>query len=62
MQIKETDVITGTIQKDNMTLEVCRLLSNIFVKIVVDTKNRIEYPLKIPVQIGNIKTYRLSST
>ena len=62
MQIKETDVITGAIQKDNMTLEVCRLLSNIFVKIVVDTKNRIEYPLKIPVQIGNIKTYRLSST
>lgn len=56
MQIKETDVITGAIQKDNMTLEVCRLLSNIFVKIVVDTKNRIEYPLKIPVQIGNIKT------
>ena len=62
MQIKETNVITGAIQKDNMTLEVCRLLSNIFVKIVVDTKNRIEYPLKIPVQIGNIKTYRLSST
>ena len=56
MQIKETDVITSAIQKDNMTLEVCRLLSNIFVKIVVDTKNRIEYPLKIPVQIGNIKT------